>query len=377
MNAKTLHAICFSVILAVLFLPLVQEKSGIFHEKPLAGVEEVLDSIPLKDSTWLNGNFQANYVVRMYNWMGLRASMVRLRNQIDYSVFNEPYRSVMIGKDNELFGRGSVATLQGKDFAGWDMVKYHTEHTVILQNWLAQRQIALLTVLTPSKLQLMPEYLPDENLQFPGNSNYPAYAKSLQEANAYMIDFAGPLKEWMATKKPHRIFPRTGTHWTDYGAALAADSIIHALERLHGKSFVRPQIKGFKTSMEMRDTDADAGDLLNLMWDLEPAPIDYPELQYATEGRLRPRVLVIGDSFWWKVYNLGIHKNCFASGSQYRYYNYEVFSDQWQGARFIDQFDLLQTITNVDAIILTVNTDNLHRYPFNFVDQALSVISEK
>ncbi|MBK9449488.1 MAG: hypothetical protein IPN95_08745 [Bacteroidetes bacterium] len=37
MKAKTLHTICFSVILTVLFLPLVQEKTEIFDEKPLAG----------------------------------------------------------------------------------------------------------------------------------------------------------------------------------------------------------------------------------------------------------------------------------------------------------------------------------------------------
>lgn len=375
MKAKTLHVICFSVILAALFLPLVQEKTGIFHEKPLAGVENKTDSIPLSDSTWLSGRFQENYALRMYKWMGLRPSMVRLRNQIDHSFFNEAYRSVMIGKDNELFGRGSVATIQGKDFVGWETVKYHAEHTMHLQNWFAQRQIAMVTVLTPSKLQLMPEFLPDENLQFPANSNYPAYVKTLKEYNIYLMDFAAPLKQWMATE-PHRIFPRTGTHWTDYAATLASDSIIGYLERLLGKPFVRPEITSVETSTEMRDTDADAGDLLNLICDLTPAPIGYPKLRFVSEGRIRPRVLVIGDSFWWKVYNQGIHKNCFAPGSQYRYYNYEVFSDQWQGAKIIDQFDLLQTISNVDAVILTVNADNLHRYPFNFVDQALSVVME-
>ncbi len=376
MKAKILPAICFSVILGVLFLPMVQENIGIFKEKPLAGVENITDSVPLKDTTWLSGRFQENYAMRMYKWMGLRPSMVRLRNQIDYTFFNEPYRSVMIGKENELFGRGSVETILGEDFAGWEAVKYHAEHTMMLQNWFAQRQIAMVTVLTPSKLQVMPEYLPSENLQSPVNSNYAAYLKTLKEYNIFLMDFAPVLKEWMTTK-PHRIFPRTGTHWTDFAATLASDSIIGYLENLLGKPFVRPEITSVETSIEMRDTDADAGDLLNLICDLEPAPIGYPTLRFVTEGRLRPRVLVIGDSFWWKVYNQGIHKNCFASGSQYRYYNYEVFSDQWAGAKIIDQFDLLQTISNVDAVILTVNADNLHRYPFSFVDQALTVKSDK
>jgi hypothetical protein len=373
MKARTLHTICFSVLLGVLFLPLVQEKTGIFREKPLAGVEDKTDSLPLTDSTWFSGRFQENYALRMYKWMGLRPSMVRLRNQIDYFLFNEPYRSVIVGKDNELFGRGSLETIQGKDFAGWDRIHYHSEHTAILQNWFAQRGVAMITVLTPSKLQCMPEYLPEEDLVFPANANYPAYVQALKKQKVFLLDFAPVLIQWMHTE-PERIFPRTGTHWTDYAATLAADSMITYLEQLLGKPLVHPEIVAIEKSMEMRGTDADAGDLLNLIWDIPPAEIGYPKLRYVAEGRTKPRTLVVGDSFWWKIYDLGIHHHVFASGSQYRYYNYEVFSDQWQGAKIIDEFDLLQTVTNVDAVILCVNSDNLHRYPFEFVDQVLQVI---
>jgi hypothetical protein len=372
MKARTLHTLCFSVLLGILFLPLLQEKTGLFKEKPLAGVEDKTDSIPLTDSTWFSGKFQENYAVRMYQWMGLRPSMVRLRNQLDYSLFNEPYRSVLVGKNNELFGRGSMATLEGEDFVGWPAVQYQAERTLAVQSLLAQRGVAMITVITPSKLQCMPEYLPGEELHFPADGNYPAFTRTLKQQGVYLIDFAPVLIQWMHTEK-ERIFPRTGTHWTDYAATLAADSMVAYLEKLMGRPFVRPQIAGMETSTEMRGTDADAGDLLNLMWDLEPAPIGYPKLQYKTEGRTRPRALVIGDSFWWKIYNQGIHRNVFAPGSQYRYYNYEVFSDQWEDAKIIHELDFAQTLANVDVVILCVNVDNLHRYPFGFLDQVMGV----
>lgn len=373
MKTKLLPTLCFLFLLALLWLPLVQEHVGLFHEKPLAGVEKRQDSVPLVDSTWFSGRFQKDYEVRMYQWMGLRPSMVRLRNQLDYTLFHEPYRSVMVGKDGELFGRGSLETIQGKDFVGWDVVRYHSAHTAVLQAWFAQRGVALVTVVTPSKLQVLPDHLPGERVVFPKEANYPAYIQTLRQNNVFLLDFTAPIKRWVLTH-PHRIFPRTGTHWTHYAATLAADSIITYLEQLLGKPLVHPEIAAVETSLEMRGVDDDAGDLLNLIWDLEPAPIGYPTLRYRTEGRLRPRVLVIGDSYWWEVYDPGIHRNAFAPGSQYRYYNYEVFSDQWEGARIVDQFDLRQTLENVDAVILCVNADNLHRFPFNFVDQALYAV---
>jgi hypothetical protein len=375
MNSKPLHIVCFALLLAMLGLPLLQENTGLLQEKPLAGVEDNTDSIPLTAVTWFSTQFQDNFVARQYKWMGLRPSMVRLRNQLDFSLFNEPYYSVMVGLENELFGRRSMEAIQGKDFVGSAKVRYNSRNTAILQNHFADRGVQMLTVVTPSKLQCMPQFLPAENLTFPDSSNYPAYMEALRKQSVHLLDLTTPCINWIASE-PHRIFPRTGTHWTDYGAFLAANVIVAEMERMRGQAYTHPRIVSFENSLAMRGTDADAGDLLNLIRDIPPAQIAYPKLQMDTAGKVRPRVLVIGDSFWWKIYNQGIHREVFAPGSQYRYYNYEVFSDQWTGAKYIDDFDLKALVENIDFVILCVNTDNLHRYPFGFVDQVLGLYYE-
>lgn len=373
MKARSLHIACLGMLLLLLWLPLLQEWTGLAHERPLAGVEPVLDSVPLRDSTWFNGRFQANYTVRMYNWMGLRPSMVRLRNQLDYWLFRESYRSVMVGRDGYLFGRGSLGTLRGEDYVGEAMVRYHSEHVAVLQTWLAQRGATMLTVLTPSKLQGLPDHLPSEQIAFGKPSNYPAYSAELRRLGVSMIDLDPVLAGWVKSK-PHPVWPKTGMHWTEYAAALAADSMIVRLEQALLRRFVRPQIVSVERAPATRGFDDDLGQLLNLVWPPDPGEAGYPNLRYATEGRERPRVLVVGDSFYWEVYNPGIHRNCFASGSQYRYYNYETYSDQWQGARIMDEATFKASVENVDAVILMVNADNLHRFPFGFVDDALYVV---
>ncbi len=372
MKTKALHTICFALLLGILWLPLLQEATGVFQEKPLAGVENPQDTVMLTGQNWFSKKFQENYVTRQYQWMGLRPSMVRLRNQVDYSIFREPYYSVLVGRDGELFGRASLEAIQGKEFVGQAKVDYNSRNTAILQNHLAQRGVQMLTVITPNKLQCMTGDLPGREVVFADSSNYAAYSTALLRERVNLLELATPITNWIATE-PHRVFPRTGTHWTDYGAFLAANVIIAEMERLKGQSYIHPTITSFESSFDMRDTDADAGDLMNLMCNIPPAEVAYPILRFDTAGKVRPRVLVIGDSFWWKIYNQNIHQQVFAPGSQYRYYNYECFSDQWQGAKYINDFDLKSLLEQIDFVILCVNTDNLDRYPFEFVDQVLGL----
>jgi hypothetical protein len=172
--------------------------------------------------------------------------------------------------------------------------------------------------------------------------------------------------------QPHRICPRTGTHWTDYGAFLGAEHIFSEMQRLDGRRYRPLLLQSLQPSDSMRDTDADAGNLLNLACPLPADTVAYPRIAFAPDEPpyFRPRVLVIADSFWWKIYKQHIHREVFAPASQFRYYNYEVFSDKWEGARLIFDFDLRQTLASADWVILCFNEGNAHRYPFDFLEQA-------
>ena len=151
-KTKPLHIVCFALLLGILWLPLLQETTGLFQEKPLAGVENPQDTVMLTGPNWFSKKFQENYVMRQYQWMGLRPSMVRLRNQVDYSIFREPYYSVLVGRDGELFGRASLEAMQGKEFVGQAKVDYNSRNTAILQNHFAQRGVQMLTVITPQQI---------------------------------------------------------------------------------------------------------------------------------------------------------------------------------------------------------------------------------
>lgn len=373
-SPKGLKTVLFGLMLGLLFVPVLQEWTGVLPAGKLAGVENIVEEIPLSDTAWFSGSFQGNFSTRHYQWMGLRPAMVRLHNQLDYSLYGEVYRSIMVGRDGELFRRGSMKSMRGLDFIGQGQVEYHADHTAILQKHFAGRNARMLVVLTPSKLRCMPELLPGYSLPSTRPNNYDAFTEAFKRMGVDFLDLEQVLKQKIQDQ-PHRIFPKTGTHWTDVGAFWGARYILNEMEKRDGRNYRHMRIVNPEMSTDMRDTDADAGDLLNLISDLPPDTIAYPVLQMepASPDKFRPRVLVIADSFWWKIYNQHIHRDVFAPGSQYRYYNYEVFSDQWEDAKYVHNFDLKQSVESVDWVIICLNEGNMHRYPFGFVDQVLSL----
>lgn len=366
-----LKSISFFFLLGLLFLPFLQERTGILPVGKLYGVENQQDSVALTAATWMDGSFQENFAFRQYRWMGFRPAMVRFRNQMDYWLYGETYRSVMVGKDGELFRRGSLNTWRGLDFVGQEKVDYHCRNTKILQDHMAGLGVRVLTVLTPTKLRCMPDGVSGYALDRDYTNNYNRYVESMTRQGVDFVDLTPILAERINTDE-HRLFPRTGTHWTDYGAALSADLLIREMEKRSGQDYANVEITALQRSAEMVDTDDDAGRLLNLLFELPSAEVDYPTLSFVRDTATRkPLVITIGDSFWWKVFNQRIPHEVFASGSQYRYYNYEVFSDQWEDAKYIGDFDLKRTVETADWLILFVNEGNLHRFPFDFVDQTL------
>ncbi|HHG84209.1 MAG TPA: hypothetical protein ENJ82_05610, partial [Bacteroidetes bacterium] len=255
---QRLKTVAFTLLLSMLFLPVVQEWTGVFPSGKLAGVENHQDTIPLRLATWMSGEFQQNFEVRHYGWMGFRNSMVRLRNQLDYSLLGENYRSIMIGEGGELVRRGSMEAMRGLNFIGQDKIDYHASHTALLQRHFAARGVRMLVVITPSKLRCMPEILPEYALFANPDNHYNRYLEAFGQEKVDYLNLTSILKEKIAENR-YRIFPRTGTHWTDIGAFYGIEFIAQEMEKRGGKTlppmrFLRPQ-----ASLNMRDTDADAG----------------------------------------------------------------------------------------------------------------------
>ena len=88
--ATKIKYIVFIFILAMLILPAIQGFFHIFPEKPLNGEFEAKDLPVLKTSGWVSGTFQSAFDPWLEENIGFHNVLVRLNNQVDYSIFHAP-----------------------------------------------------------------------------------------------------------------------------------------------------------------------------------------------------------------------------------------------------------------------------------------------
>ena len=83
--------------------PAIQKKYAIFQVKKLDG-DFVLTEKPVFSWTdWFDGRFQMTYDKYLEDHIGFRDFLVRLTNQIDYSLYRIPHaEGVIVGKDDQL-----------------------------------------------------------------------------------------------------------------------------------------------------------------------------------------------------------------------------------------------------------------------------------
>ncbi|MBL0339798.1 MAG: hypothetical protein IPP71_02115 [Bacteroidetes bacterium] len=113
---KKQYAIGFLFIFCMLtILPPVQH---IFHPFKLAGLQGAFDkgvTPQFSFSSWRTGKFQEQADYYLKNNIGFNGELVRLRNQLDYSVFGNINTVLTLGKENYIFDPNYLFAREGTD----------------------------------------------------------------------------------------------------------------------------------------------------------------------------------------------------------------------------------------------------------------------
>ncbi|QDM22995.1 hypothetical protein FIU28_18930 [Tardiphaga sp. vice154] len=214
----------------LLFLPLFQMLTGVIpvtqvsENRSLAPAPSMvtpLARIPHVANEWFNDHF------------GLRPLLIRLKTQIDYSVFKTSDR-VMIGSDGWLFYRSTVniepvaveKMLAGpneerivrgmREFS--DALNASGIHTILTVNMMSDRFYA--------------DKLPTAALRRPAHPRIDDLVDKLRKLpNVEYIDSFAILK---AAKATMQIFHKTDFHWNDPAAFLVAKASVDAISAREG-----------------------------------------------------------------------------------------------------------------------------------------------
>ena len=361
--------ILFIIMMIGLFLPLFQQFAKIVEVKPLLGAVE-LEKRPTRSiDSWIDESFQESSEKYLNQEFGFRNWFVKLHNQIEFSLFDATNaHSVVIGKDNYLYEENYIKAYYGRDFIGDSAMQAKVDRIKFLQDTLGSLNKELLVVVTPGKATFYPEYIPDHLKSEKSHTNYEAFIQLAKEDQLQLIDF----NAWFVDQKEksdYPLYPKTGIHWSRYAMNLVIDSLLSYVEVKRNIDLPDVNIGQIQISKNLIDPDRDIEDGMNLLFDIRNQPMANADISYNETGKVKPKAIVISDSFFWGLYGKGILKHAFNNG-EFWFYNREIHTPDGEGPGMVSEVDYFSKIMKTDIIILMTTDANLPKFPWGFDESA-------
>nr|WP_277881543.1 hypothetical protein [Hymenobacter cyanobacteriorum] len=368
------------LLLALVLLPALQAKLHFFEEKALAGAFTVAPHAEFSWEALRDNSFQTALEHYLEDRIGFRTYLIRLRNQLSFSLFRAVRSSdLLVGEHGVLFQPGPIESYLGHDLLAEDEVRFRVARLHAVQRDLSRHGVHMVYVLAPGKARFQPEDLPARLRAAPGTiTNYDRFVHAMLADSVSLLNLTPVFARWKHTK-PYRLFPSGGTHWSGYGATLAADTLLRYLEHIGQVRFpavrtVAPPHLIYNPD-SLKGTDNDLGWTLNLIWPRDVKPLAYRRLAFGPPqpGQTRPSALFVGDSFAWGLMLFSPYmQREFSDDTRFWYYSDavhlpdSVYHDTGIKASTLD---LKQQIESRQFIVLLFTEHNLGGKEYGFTDR--------
>lgn len=363
----------FGLVLLLLLLSWIEQNLHFIQLKPLGGEQPTIEKSPFTANNWRSGVFQEGQEVHVNQRFGLRPFMVRLYNEIFDRLFDEyQAKGVIMGKDGFLFEENYLLAASGRDFLGADSILLLADKLALIQQNLASQQKQLLVCLAPGKGSYFIDKMPSAYSRKNKERNHPEFVKALSQRKIPLFD----IQTWflnLKAKTPYPLFPKTGIHWSSYGEYLVADSLIKRVAELAQKPLPHLQLLSIEQDSNPRDRDDDIELGMNLLRDLPDFKMAYPKFRIVplNADQKAPKVLVIGDSFYYGMYNWGMMEHVFVNG-EFWYYNHERLIPKMPSSNVSELTNYASKVQDFDVILLLITEANLPRFGFGMIESYLN-----
>ena len=378
MKSNKLHTFLFVLVIAALFLPLIQMVKPFVEVGPLFGsiVPTAKDSLTLE--AWFDGTYQENRNKYVNEQFGFRNTAVRLHNQIAFSLFRKAKANgVIIGKEDYLYEIKYINAFRGAEEVNQSELDSNLFMLKAIQSKLKEKGVELIVIINPGKASFYPEFIPDEFPVVSDRSYYSEYQKGLESRGIQHIDFGKWFRE-MKGKTPAPLFPKTGIHWSQYGATLAADSLVNYCKRLFGKDMNEfgwnKNDLPLSTTMESVDDDIGLG--MNLYSPIDVLPMAYPRVgvndkygvSFGNRG-IQPKVAVISDSYFFNLMQLPWAPDIFSELNFY-FYNKQLHHLPGGATTNTDVLSQMQDIEKSNLLFVMATECNMDKLGWGFISNA-------
>ncbi|MEN8225298.1 MAG: hypothetical protein ABFS05_08055 [Bacteroidota bacterium] len=367
---KIKHSI-FILFLALLMVPAIQGYFDVFQERPLHGDFEVESRPTPTKNSWLDGSFQEAVDPWLEQQVGFHNALVRIHNQLDYTLFHLPSaEGVIRGKGGQLYEYDYIRAWTGEDFIGEKVLDKKLRKFRFLQYKLKNEfNIDLILIIEPGKASVYPEDIPDKFVKGEaGKTNYDYIEKRAKELQINLIDFNRYFIDIRDTE-PFPVFPKQGTHWSEFAMWQVADSLLQYIESKRNIDLPEVIIDSIVISDSLQHTDYDVGHSLNLLFELDHGPMPYPVYHFEEDTTIhqKPHVLTVADSYYWNIYNTRIPDKLF-TGQEFWYFYKKIYPASFISDLTVDSIDFKARIEQQDVIFLMMTERFFHKFDRGFID---------
>jgi len=291
-------------VFVILLLPFVQQCLPFINSGKLYGGFTNAPDVPYSWDGWFDGSYQAKKSAFCNDNLGFRQDMLRLNNQIDFSLFGKCHSGgAVLGKDHYLFLKPYIDAYYGKDLCSYDLISDRCAKLKAIQDTFTRMGKSLVIVHAASKVTSYPEYLPEAYAHDKkGTTNIAVYKRVMDSLGIQQIDAdSWFLSMKYSSKEP--LFSKQGIHWTAYGAIQIEDSLMKYMEQLRHEHMYRPAWETIERTTTLREGDNDVAMDLNLIFPETEETMSYPVLKEPARDstKKKPNVIYLGDSFAFKV----------------------------------------------------------------------------
>ncbi|MBF0551899.1 MAG: hypothetical protein HQK60_15360, partial [Deltaproteobacteria bacterium] len=164
---------------------------------------------------------------------GFRDILIRLKNQIDYSVFGLSDQ-LTLGENGWVEYRGvleyQLVANERIDTAHWALIE---NRLLELNTFLAKNGITLILIPTPAKFSVYPEHHPNPKVIRPDKTAFDRLVDFLRHHPE--INFIDARKILSDIKERYPVFYKLDTHWNQIGAFYVARELVNRIATISGK----------------------------------------------------------------------------------------------------------------------------------------------
>lgn len=325
----------------------------------------------------MSGKYQNELDQYLNDNNGFNHFLIRLNNQLDFTLFREIHADgVVAGNGGHLFEYDYIRSYAGLDFIGEALIDYKIRRLKFLQTYLKDSlDIDLVFVIEPGKASTLSELIPAHYLRDRKPENN--YSVIKKKAGEYELNYIDLLSWYRSLREsaPYPLYAQYGTHWSLYGMSLAADSLLHWIEDTRGIELRDVNADSVVLEQYARKPDYDMGAAMNLMFRLKDrVPLAYPLFRFESDSSNKeyPHVLVVGDSYYWNIFNAKIPAEVFANQA-YWYFGKLVYPDYYSQETFVDDIDVKKEVEKQDVILLMTTERFLYKFDWRFISRLYSI----